>query len=92
MLSSFVKVKKSKNPRKTRIVQTPPTHPPILFILYFLNSCTTKITTQKNTIFEKKKNPSWGLTHPSTFEFFSDLKKKINLTKPLRFYSSILYT
>ena len=31
-----------------------------------------KQTTQKTQYFQKKRNPSWGLTHPPTSEFFSD--------------------
>ena len=42
--------------------------------------------TQKNTKIQKKKktNPSWGLTHPPTSEFFSDFLFFFNLAKPLR--------
>ena len=40
--------------------------------------------TQKNTKFQQQKlNPSWGLTHPPTSEFFSDFWICFNLTKPL---------
>ena len=37
----------------------------------------------KNTICPKKRNPSWGLIHPPTSEFFSDFWNLFNLTKPL---------
>ena len=79
-------LKKSKNPRKTRINQTPPTHP--LSIFYFIletsgNMKTTQKNTIKHNISKKNYNPSRGLTHPPTSEFFSDFWIFFNLTKPL---------
>ena len=47
----LVKLNKSKNPRKTRIVQTPPTHPPIHF---FFETCETK-KQHKKTQYCKKE-------------------------------------
>ena len=79
-------VKLKKNPRKTRIGQTPPTHPNINFFYFYFKTIGNMKTTQKNT--QKKKspqnlNPSWGLTHPPTSEFFSDFWIFFNLPKPL---------
>ena len=49
-------VKKSKNPRKTRIGQTPNTRPPIhFFFLTFENMKTTRKTLKKHKISKKKK-------------------------------------
>ena len=72
-----------KNP-KTRIGQTPLTHSPIHIFNFFGNMFNKKTPqkTEKNMKFPpKKNNPSWGLTHPPTSEFFSDF---FNLTKPLK--------
>ena len=80
----FVKLKKFKHPRKTRIGQTTPTHPLSIFF-FFLETCTTTKNNTKNTKSSPKKtNPGWGLTHPPTSEFFSDLGIFFNLTKPLK--------
>ena len=53
-----------------------------------LETCTTtkkqhKKKQIKKTFPRKKKNPSWGFTHPPTSEFFSDFRNFFNLTKPL---------
>ena len=53
-----------------------------IFLIFFGNMYNEK-TKQKNTIFPKKRHPSWGLTHPPTSEFFSDFWNFFNLTKPL---------
>ena len=63
--------KKSKNPRKTRIGQTAPTHPP-LSIFFFGNMKKHKKLKKRQNFPQKNKNPSWGLTEPPTSEFFSD--------------------
>ena len=55
VLRGFVKLKKSKNPRKTRIGQTPLIHPFILFFL--LETCTTTKAYKKHKkhLISKKK-------------------------------------
>ena len=80
VLSSW---KKSKNPRKTRNNQTPPTDPTIHFFFFNIwkHENNTKNTKKHNI--SKKKNPSWGLTHPPTSEFFSDFWNFFNLKKTL---------
>ena len=55
----------------------------LFFFETFLNMKTTHKNT-KNTKYSKKiKNPSWGLIHPPTSEFFSDFWNFFNLAKPL---------
>ena len=49
----FVKFEKIQNPRKTRIGQTKPTHPPIQFLIFFGNNGKHENNT-KNTTFPKK--------------------------------------
>ena len=73
VLSSW---KKYKNPRKIRIGQTLPTPKS-----FFLKHVQQQRTTQKKNISTKKKNPSWGLTHPPISEFFSDFLTWQNLLK-----------
>ena len=41
-LRGLLKLKKSKNPRKTRIGQTPPTHLPIHFLIFVWNTYNIK--------------------------------------------------
>ena len=53
MIRGFVKLKKLKNPRKTRIGQTPPTHPPIQFEEEKLETIGNMKTTQKTQHFQK---------------------------------------
>ena len=50
------------------IVQTTPIHPPIQFF-FFLETCTTTKTSQKNTIFpeNKQKKAELGLDPPTHF-------------------------
>ena len=81
----FVKLKKFKNPRKTRIGRTPPTHLPYPIFYFFWQQLQQQKTTQKHkkTQHFQKKKSSWGLTHPPTYEFFSDFCIFFNLTKPL---------
>ena len=50
-----------KKPRKTRIGQTPPTHP----LVNFLRKHVQNIPEKKHT-----KNPSWVLTNPPTSYLF----------------------
>ena len=66
-VSGLVKLKKNKNPRKTRINQTSPTHPPIYiyFLETFENIKTTQKTHTKNNI--KKKKIELGLDPPTHF-------------------------
>ena len=40
--------------------------------------------------FQKNKNPSWGLTHPPTSEFFSDFGIFLTWQNPLRSSESLL--
>ena len=61
----LVKLKKIQKSEKTQIVQTPPTHPPIQF---FFETCTTKKTTQKNTIIDP---PTHFRVFLGFFGFFS---------------------
>ena len=84
----IVQLKKSKNLRKTRIIQTPPTHPLSNFLFFsnvWKHENNTKKQKKKN-ISKKKYKPSWGLTHPLASEFFSDFWIFFNLTKPLSLY------
>ena len=63
------------------------THPPpplSIFFIFFWNIWKHENNTKKlNKISPKNKNPSCGLTHPPTSEFFSDFWIFFNLTKPL---------
>ena len=52
-IKGFVKLKKIKNPRKTRIGQTAPTHPPIQ-LKKKLETIGKMKTTQKTQHFQKK--------------------------------------
>ena len=64
----------------------PPTPYPILFFFEtFGNMKTTHKKNKKNTTFPQKNyNPSWGLCHSPTSEFFSDFFIFFNLTKPVK--------
>ena len=67
-LRGLVKLKKFQNPRKTRIGQTSPTHPPIQFLFFLRNfwNMTTTQKTQKDTKLQKKYKSELRLvpTHP----------------------------
>ena len=81
----FVKLKKSKNPDWRLAGLHPPTSP-IQFFIYFCNIYNNKKqhkNIKKHNTSKKKKSSSWGLTHPPTYEFFSDFCIFFNLTKPL---------
>ena len=47
MLGILSSYKQFKNPRKTRIGQTPSTHPPIQFFIFFLETFGNMKTTQE---------------------------------------------
>ena len=81
-------IKKFKNPRKTRIGQTSPTHSHIQF--FFLKTCTTTKNNTKNTKFPKKHKIQAGAwpTHPlSSFSLIFFIF--FNLTKPINILTSI---
>ena len=90
----LVKLKKSKNPRKTRIGQTTPTHPINQFFILTFGNIKTIQKTRKTTQFPpKKQNPSWGLTHPPTSGFSRIFWIFFNLTKPLKAWTDTsIYT
>ena len=75
VLSSW---KKSKNPRKTRIGRTSPTHPPIQFNMYTKKK---RKKTEKKT--KLKKESELGLDPPTHFRVFLGFLDFFNLTKPL---------
>ena len=75
-----------KNPKIREKLGLSRQHPPnrlSVFYIFFGNMYNEKNNT-KNTIFQKKRNPSWGLTHPPTSEFFLTYWIFFNLTKLLR--------
>ena len=68
-LRGIVKLKKSKNPRKTRIGQNPATQPPIHFFLGGGGECTTTKNNTKNNkknIFKEKLNLRKQYDHDKT--------------------------
>ena len=80
----LVKLKKSKNPRKTQSSQThahPSFYPFFLFGNNWKHENNTK-NTKNIQLPNKILNPSWGLTHPPTSDFFS-IFFFFHLTKPL---------
>ena len=85
-LGGFCQVKIITKIREKLVLVGPyPPTPLSNFLLFFETFWNMKTTqkTQKNTKFLKKKNPSWGLTHQPTSEFFLDFLNYFNLTKPL---------
>ena len=84
-LRGFVKLKNFQKSEKNSDWSDPTQPPPYPFFYFFGNTWKYENNT-KNTKFPKKiKNPSWGLTHPPTSEFFSDFFIFFNLTKPLNY-------
>ena len=66
----LVKLKKSKNPRKTRIGQTQSTHPPTYPIFnFFWNNWKHENYTKKHKIYNNKKS-ELGLDPPTHFRIF----------------------
>ena len=90
----FVKLKKSQKFEKNSDWPDP-THPPLYPIFFFWGNMFNKKNTTKNRKKQKnstkKNNPSWGLTHPPTSEFFSDFWNFFNLTKPLSMFRTIVF-
>ena len=80
-IRGLVKFKKIKNPRETRIGQTPPTHRPIHFFYFFGNMYNNN---KIKIIFPKRKESEMGLDPPTHFRIFLGFLDFSNLTKPLR--------
>ena len=80
ILIDLVKLKKFQKSEKNSDCPEN-TNPPAYTI--FWKHVRGKKQHKKHNIAPKKRNSSWGLTHPPTSEFFSDFFNYFNLTKPL---------
>ena len=82
-IKGFCQVEKNQKIRE-KLGLVRPTHP-LHYQMFFFNNWKHENNSQKNEktqISKEKLNPSWGLTHPSTFEFFSDFWIFLTLQNP----------
>ena len=78
-LRGLVKLKKSENSSDW----PDPTHSPPNPFFFFLKYEKHKKQKNKQKKLKNNNNPSWGLTHPPTYEFFLGFLEFFYLTKPL---------